>query len=81
MTSETGFVDDLRELLTTFADENVEFVLIGGWAMGARVFHALVRFGTIPYIGRKALLVNKQAAGRPKDLADVDWLEKHPEDE
>ncbi len=23
---------------------------------------------------------NKRAAGRPKDLADVDWLERHPDD-
>lgn len=35
----------------------------------------------IPYIGRAALLKNKRAAGRPKDLADVDWLERHPEEE
>lgn len=154
----TAFVDDFRDLLTTFADEKVEFVLIGGWALAlhgygrgtddldvlvrpsadnaARVYRALVRFGApvdahgvseglftqhgygyrmgikphlievltkidgidfaeviadskrieldgrvIPYIGRKALLKNKRAAGRPKDLADVDWLERHPEEE
>ena len=33
----------------------------------------------IPYIGRLALLRNKRAAGRPKDLADVAWLEDHGE--
>jgi len=32
----------------------------------------------VPVIGRAALLRNKRAAGRPKDLADVDWLERHP---
>lgn len=151
-----AFVDDFRELLTTFADEAVEFVLIGGWALAlhgygrgtddldvlvrpspenaTRVYRALVRFGApvaahgvteglfvqsgygyrmgvkphlievltkidgtefdeaiaegkhfeldgrvIPFIGRRALLRNKRAAGRPKDLADVDWLERHPE--
>lgn len=31
----------------------------------------------IPFIGRSALLVNKRAAGRPKDLADVEWLERN----
>jgi hypothetical protein len=149
-------VDDFKDLLTTFADENVEFLLIGGWAMALhghgrgtddldifvrsslensrRVFHALVTFGaplvahgvterlftqkgygyrmgvkphlieiltsidgvdfdealqnagsfqiegrSIRFIGRVALLKNKKAAGRPKDLADVAWLEKHPE--
>jgi len=34
----------------------------------------------IPYIGRAALLSNKLAAGRAKDLADVEWLRSHPED-
>jgi hypothetical protein len=28
----------------------------------------------IPIIGRDALLANKRAAGRPKDLADIDAL-------
>ena len=32
---------------------------------------------TIPVIGRKALLRNKKASGRPKDLADAAWLEEH----
>jgi hypothetical protein len=154
----TAFVDDFRDLLTTFADEKVDFVVIGGWALAlhgygratddldvlirpspenaTRVFAALVRFGApvamhgvtqglftqdgygyrmgvkphlieiltkidgvefdeviadgkqfeldgrlIPYIGREALLKNKRAAGRPKDLADADWLERHPADE
>jgi len=30
---------------------------------------------TVPYIGRDTLVRNKRAAGRPKDLADVDALE------
>ena len=30
---------------------------------------------TIPVIGRRALLTNKRASGRPKDLADVEALE------
>jgi hypothetical protein len=59
LTNETNaFVDDFRELLTTFADEGVDFVLIGGWALG---LHGHGR-GT-------------------DDLDDVDWLEKHPEEE
>jgi hypothetical protein len=150
--------DDFRELLLTFADAGVDFVVIGGWAMALhghgrgtddldvlvrpsadnaeRVFRALVAFGapvaahgvteglfaeagygyrmgvkphlievltkvdgidfdqavegaksfrldgrSIPFIARTPLLKNKRAAARPKDLADVDWLERHPEDE
>lgn len=32
----------------------------------------------VPFIGREALLKNKTAAGRPKDLADVARLERTP---
>ncbi len=30
----------------------------------------------VPLLGRQALLVNKRASGRPKDLADVDAIER-----
>lgn len=30
---------------------------------------------SVPVIGRDELLKNKRASGRPKDLADVAWLE------
>jgi hypothetical protein len=33
---------------------------------------------TIPFIGRETFLKNKQASGRPKDLADVARLRKRP---
>jgi hypothetical protein len=29
---------------------------------------------TVPYIGRDTLIRNKRAAGRPKDLSDIDAL-------
>lgn len=35
----------------------------------------------IPVIGREHLLRNKRASGRPKDLADVSWLEQTGEAE
>jgi hypothetical protein len=31
---------------------------------------------SVPVIGRTELLKNKRATGRPKDLADVAWLEQ-----
>lgn len=31
---------------------------------------------TVPVLSRRHLLVNKRAAGRPKDRADADWLEQ-----
>ena len=33
----------------------------------------------VPFIGRAALLENKRATGRPKDLADIDALERRVE--
>ena len=33
----------------------------------------------VPVIGRAALLANKRATGRPKDLADAAWLESESE--
>lgn len=30
---------------------------------------------SVPTMSRRALIVNKRAAGRAKDLADVEWLE------
>ncbi|MFL5386114.1 MAG: hypothetical protein ACJ8GN_26665 [Longimicrobiaceae bacterium] len=34
----------------------------------------------IPVISRRHLLINKKAAGRPKDLADAAWLEDSQRD-
>ena len=39
--------------------------------------HADVDGRVVPVIGREALLQNKRAAGRHKDLDDVEWLEVH----
>lgn len=33
---------------------------------------------SVPVIGRRRLMQNKRAAGRPKDLADLAWLEHGP---
>jgi len=42
--------------------------------------HATIDGRVIPVIGRRALLRNKRAAGRHKDLADAEWLD-HFDDE
>lgn len=40
-------------------------------------------YGHVPvrFLGRQALITNKKAAGRPKDLADVDMLTSDDPDE
>ena len=42
-----------------------------------RVTHAIEGLA-IPFVGREDLVLNKRASGRPKDLADLDVLEKNP---
>ena len=141
---------DYRDMLSALSDEDVEFLIVGAFAMAAhglprttgdidiwirpdpdnarRVWRALARFGaprhdlspddlaapdlvfqigvaprridvltsidgvsfheawphrltvemeglSIPVIGRAHLIQNKRASGRPKDLADLAWLE------
>ena len=44
-------------------------------AWNEREYHDLEGV-TVPVISRRHLLINKKAAGRPKDLADVAWLEE-----
>ena len=46
-------------------------------AWRGRIFGALDGI-EVPVIGRGELVVNKRASGRPKDLIDLDWLERHP---
>lgn len=33
---------------------------------------------SVPVIGRRDLVANKRAAGRPQDLVDVEWLDSDP---
>ena len=47
-------------------------------AWAGRVEHA-VRGRTIPFIGRAELIANKRAAGRRRDLADVEALGEDPD--
>jgi hypothetical protein len=48
-------------------------------AWAGRIEH-VVRGSTIPFIGRAELIANKRAAGRRKDLADVEALGEDPGD-
>lgn len=68
-----GIKPNLVELLT-----EIDGVSFDEAAREHRVFDVDGR--DVRIIGRAALLANKRAAGRPKDLADVAWLEQHPEE-
>jgi hypothetical protein len=64
-----GLNEDFRDVVVTFADLGVEFVIVGAYALA---FHGAPRAsGDIDLLGRSEFVKNKTAAGRPKDLADV----------
>lgn len=123
-----GLNEDFRDLLVLLADADVEFVIVGAYALAfhgaprasgdidlfvrpsavnaGRVFDVLARFGaahrppdrdlgrdvrrglgvsrstaevdgrTVSFIGREALIKNKEASGRLEDAADVARLRK-----
>ena len=62
---------DYAEMLSALSDEGAEFLIVGAYAMAA---HGVPR-ATGDLVGREALLGNKQAPARPKDLVDVDILQ------
>lgn len=63
-----GIKPNLIEVLTTISGVSFDEAIAG---------HHIVQMEgrAVPVMGREALLANKRASGRPKDLADVAWLE------
>lgn len=49
---------DFEDLLIELADAGARFAVVGGYAI----------------IGREALIINKRASARPRDLLDVETL-------
>lgn len=64
---------DYRDMLSALSDAEAEFVVVGAFALAA---HGNPR-STVDVV--ELLIRNKRAVGRPQDLADVAWLESHPE--
>jgi hypothetical protein len=63
-----GLKPNLIEILTTISGVSFDEV----WADKINVEIGGIE---VPVMGRRTLLANKRAAGRAKDLADVEWLE------
>jgi len=53
---------DFAEMLSALSAAGAEFLVVAGMPL--------------PFIGKAALVRNKRAAARPKDLVDADILEK-----
>ena len=68
-----GVRPNLIELLTAVDGISFEEALAEGLSFE-------IEGRKIPYIGKVALLKNKLAAGRPKDLADAEWLKTHADE-
>jgi len=69
--------NDFRELLECFNARGVEYLVIGGVSWDeAWAGRAPGDCGGVPvhYLGREQFIANKRAAGRPKDLADLEAL-------
>ncbi|MBN8615982.1 MAG: nucleotidyl transferase AbiEii/AbiGii toxin family protein [Deltaproteobacteria bacterium] len=66
-----GVKPNLIEVLTTISGVDFDTCLVD-------VVTVEIDEHKVPVIGREALLRNKKAAARDKDLDDVRWLERHP---
>jgi hypothetical protein len=60
---------DFVDLIASFVEQGVNFVIVGAYAKEGKLGSVPVRF-----IGRDAMRRNKLAAGRPKDLLDAALL-------
>ena len=68
MIVQIGFPPRRIDIMTSVTGLDFE----DAWA--GRVTHRMDGL-EVPFIGRDALLANKRATGRPKDLADIEALE------
>jgi hypothetical protein len=59
---------DFKELLALLNEHEVEYVIVGGYALA---FHGDV---PVDYLGRQQFIANKRATGRKRDLADLEAL-------
>jgi hypothetical protein len=72
---------DFRELLKLFDEHEVRYLIVGGYAVmryaEAWPRRETVMIGETPmhFIGKDDLIASKRAAGRPKDLLDLESLE------
>ena len=72
------FPKDFKEFLQLLNSKKVEYLVIGGYAVG---YHGYPRatgdmdIWISNFISKGDLLINKRASGRPKDLVDYSKLQ------
>ena len=62
---------DFSDLLSLLGRHRVRYLIVGGWAV---VYHAEPRGVGVNLIGKRDLIRNKRASGRPQDLLDLETL-------
>lgn len=72
--------EDYREMLQCLGSENVEFLLVGAYALAAHGYPRATMDIEIEGLVLRVpciddLIVNKRASGRTKDLADAEALQ------
>jgi hypothetical protein len=69
---------DLIDLLHALNAAGAEYLIIGGYAVAHQAWANRVptTYGGVPvnFIGKTDLIANKEAAGRPQDVLDVENL-------
>jgi hypothetical protein len=74
---------DFSEFLALLNSESVEYLVVGGYAVGHHGYPRCVQATwsgvQVPLIARDDLIKNKRAAGRHKDLNDVERLTEQGE--
>jgi hypothetical protein len=70
-----AIAEDLRDLLRAFIDHEVRVLVRRVRRSLADRHETRIDALVVPVIGRAALLANKRALGRTRDLADIELLE------
>ena len=66
---------DFKEMLSCLKDENVDFLVVGAYALAAHGFPRAT--GDLDIWVKDHLLKNKMALDRDKDQGDIAWLKKN----
>jgi hypothetical protein len=74
-----GLNEDFLDILRALGEAGADYLVVGAHAMAVhgtpRATGDLDLGMSVPFLGREALLKNKRASGRAKDLADLELLE------
>ena len=65
---------DFEDFFRLLESNGVESMVVGGYAVAFHGFPRLIKAIDVTFIGRDALIRNKRASGRQRDLGDLEEL-------